>query len=167
MFEGYLSGEQTPPEEHVPLSKYSGSHDPVDSGAQGPRLHVTPLPPLPSYCVPTGAQCVSCLWGFVCVLERNVVVRLDGGKGITRLVFVQCTGPSSLACAHTPTGRNRSLLCPAGPGRATVAGCHRLPLSLPLFLLSLSFISFSHFLPHVFQPLIQLCCASAPLVTRW
>lgn len=67
-----------------------------------------------------------------------------GGKGITRVVFVQCTGLSSLARtytykhAHTHLPNTEAYCghpCPVGP-RTTDAHCVTLCLSVSSFLLS-------------------------------
>lgn len=77
-----------------------------------------------------------------------LVVRADGGKGITRAVFVQGTGLSSMARTHTyrharTLAKNRGLLWTPSPvGSAHYS--HTLYHSLPLHLfLSLIFLSLS------------------------
>lgn len=149
-----------PPEEGVPSS--SRSHDPVYCSAQGPlheQLHVTPLPPPATAFLQELSVCPVCGALSVCFREKCCC---EGwwGKGITRLVFVQCAGLSSLACAYTPAGRNRSLLCPPGPGWATLTHCH-VSLSASCSLSSSSLYPSSHFLPRLFKRLIQFSCPSA------
>lgn len=108
-------------------------------------------------CVGLGGQAgrAVCVFGSVCEREgeseiekfcREGVVRVDGGKGITRPVFVQGTGLSSLARTYTykhahTLAKNRGLLwtpSPVGSTHYSHTLYHTLPLHLCLSLISLS-----------------------------
>lgn len=117
-------GVSKPPEATDPTLQNTVSHMSVVVYCWGGTAWPVPCDPVaPSnHSVFTGAQCVC--WSVcvcVCERERNVVradglvVRVDGGKGITRAVFVQGTGLSSLTRTYTykhahTLGKNRGLL---------------------------------------------------------
>lgn len=93
-------------------AKYSKSHEHVYCSVQGPlheQLHVTPLPPPATVFLLELSVCTVCGALSVCFRQKCCC---EGwwGKGITRLVFVQCTGLSSLAWTYTLMGKNRGLL---------------------------------------------------------
>lgn len=114
-------------------------------------------------------MCTVCAALSVCFREKCCC---EGrrGKGVTRLVFVPCAGPSSLACTYAPAAATEAYCVHPGPvgPRATVTHCHP-GLSASCFLIfpSLSFISFSHFLPRVFERLIQSEAVGQPRTDSW
>lgn len=93
----------------------------------------------------TGLCLCVCVWESEWERERNVV-RVVGGKGITRVVFVSGTGPSLLARTYTykhahTLAKNSGLLwtpSPVGSTHYSHTLYHPLPLCLFLSLIFLS-----------------------------
>lgn len=171
-YEGYLSGKYTP-KGACPSAKYSKSHEHVYCGAQGAlheRLHVTPLPPPARVFLLELSVCTVCGALSVCVGEKCCCAGWRG-KGITRLVFVQCTGLSWLACTYTLTHKNRGLLWTPRPSWSGHYSNSLSPFCSQALAFSLSsslFIHTFHFLPHGLKPWFCFSfsfwhCVSLPL----
>lgn len=147
--------------------KYSKSHEHVYCSVQGPlheQLHVTPLPPPATVFLLALSVFTVCGALSVCFREKCCC---EGwwGKGITRLVFVQCTGLSSLACTYTLKGKNRGLLWTPRPSWSV---CYSNSLSpspsqsfalshLPLFICQSRFLTSSHTFKHLIWLSYRFC----------
>lgn len=100
-----------------------------------------------------------CLWGFVCVCWREMLLWGPMGQGHYKagVCAVHRTALSWLACTYTLTHADRGLLWTPRPSWSVLYSNSLSPflsqaLAFFVFLSLYLYISFSHFLPHGFQP---------------